>query len=446
MALASLLGAKAKGTPLASPASTAAPSPTERRFTGESDYICLSESSSPDEWPAVIAKTRHAFYRATRRMAVPLLLLGAILACPFAIEGATVWAHAPAAPLARATPSPRIWDPDLRVEFQMEPLAKSVVRKFDAYNMARGGRDSASTFNANVAHYLAPDLLYESVGFGTWRTPAGWARGEENNYGMAFPETVFTQMLFFGDRNVSTTTTYGTAFWGGELFGIEGPKRWVNLRITDFYRIREDKPGWGRVAYNFMMIDWADVMRQVGRPVLPPATLEEGLVLPPAANDGVPAPLSALVQAESRDAKVARAVAETALHEDWSGEEAAAAQSWHPDLTYYGPGGIGLARNATAYREHVLAPFRQSFADRRVAVELFTCEGNYCAVLGRVQGRGRGRWLGLPCEGREVALRFAMHYRVVGGKVREGWTILDFPGFFQQLGLDFYGLAAAGGH
>merc|ERR1719379_324410 len=183
--------------------------------------------------------------------------------------------------------------------------------------MARGGLDDAATFTANVEQYMRPDLVYESVGFGDWKTPAGWARGEEHNYGIAFPETIFTQMLFFGDTAVSTTTTYGRALWSGDMLGIPASHTFVNLRITDFYHIREEKPGSGRIDYNFMMIDWADVMRQVGRRMLPPAPLQEGLVLPPAANDGVPAPLSFLVQAQGRDPKVARAVAEAALQQDW---------------------------------------------------------------------------------------------------------------------------------
>eukprot|EP00747_Dinoflagellata_sp_TGD_P185912 gnl/TRDRNA2_/TRDRNA2_42707_c0_seq1.p1 gnl/TRDRNA2_/TRDRNA2_42707_c0~~gnl/TRDRNA2_/TRDRNA2_42707_c0_seq1.p1 ORF type:complete len:445 (-),score=80.73 gnl/TRDRNA2_/TRDRNA2_42707_c0_seq1:167-1501(-) len=339
---------------------------------------------------------------------------------------------------------PRIWNPDLRQEFQTEPLAKSVIRKFDAYNMARGGRDDAETFRANVEMYMEPDLLYESVGFGTWSTPAGWDEGEEMHYGMAFPQTMFTQMLFFGDEQVATTTTYGSALWGGDLFGITAPQKWVTLRITDFYYIRKEAPTSGRIAYNFMMIDWVDALRQIGRHMLPKAPLQEGLVLPPAANDGVPAPLSKLLQAEGRDARAARAVAEAALQQDWASNDKSM-QHWHSNLTYYGPGGIGLARNVSAYTSHVLGPFRDAFTKRIAEVELSACEGNYCGLFGRISGHGVGSWLGLPTVGRDVSFRFAMHYRVMGDKVQEGWTIFDFPGLFAELGLDFYALAAEGG-
>jgi len=339
--------------------------------------------------------------------------------------------------------APRIWNPDLRVEFGTEPAAKNIIRKFDGYNMARGGRDDARTFDANVDQYMAPNMVYESVGFGNWKTPHGWAKGEEHNYGMAFPETVFTQMLFFGDEEIATTTTYGKALWKGDLFGVKAPKQWVTLRITDFYDIPMDSTGRHRIRYNFMMVDWADTMRQIGRPVLLPSVLPEGLVLPPSANDGVPAPLSAVVQAEGRDPWQARKLVEKAWRSDWAGE-GSARDHWDKEMTFYGPAGIGLAKGVETYDKHVLAPFREAFTNRTVEKLYSCCEGNYCALLGEVRGAAVGNWLGLPSKGKKVAIRIAWHWRVVASKVQEGWMIIDFPGLFQQLGLDFYVMAAEG--
>mmetsp|Transcript_41590 Transcript_41590/g.96860 ORF Transcript_41590/g.96860 Transcript_41590/m.96860 type:complete len:456 (-) Transcript_41590:117-1484(-) len=338
---------------------------------------------------------------------------------------------------------PRIWDPDLRAEFAGEPPAKSVIRKFDGYNMARGGRDDARTFDANVDQYMSPELYYESVGFGNWHTPHGWAKGEEMNYGMAFPETIFTQMLFFGDDKVATTTTYGSALWKGDLFGVPAPNQWVTLRITDFYNIPMDSTGRHRILYNFMMIDWADALRQIGRPILLPASLEEGRVLPPSANDGVPAPLSVLVNAQKRDAGEALPLARAALHHDWAGSHSAD-EHWDSDMVFYGPGGIGLAQGVLTYEKHVLAPFRAAFTNRSIE-ELYTCcEGNYCAMLSKIHGTGVQNWLGVPTAGKTVAIRAAMHWRTENSKVKEGWAIIDFPGLFEQVGLDFYSMAKEG--
>mmetsp|Transcript_15275 Transcript_15275/g.48122 ORF Transcript_15275/g.48122 Transcript_15275/m.48122 type:complete len:422 (-) Transcript_15275:45-1310(-) len=355
--------------------------------------------------------------------------------------------------LASAGPQVQLWEAHLRPEYLSEPLGKKTVRYFDGYLLARAGLDGQRAFLANIGRALAPDVLFESVSWGPGGGPLltrgrrAWvSSGEERNFRKAFGSTeLFTQMMFFGESSTATTTSYGTLFWGGELFGMKPPNRWIELRVCDFYRIRADDAGvyGGLITYNFMMIDWADALRQIGRPLLPPAPLEEGVVLPPSADDGVPAPLSVLVSAQGRDAGAARAVVLAALHQDWAGDANCEAQSWHGDLSFYGPGGIGLARGAEQYRRHVLAPFRAAFGERTVAVELLTCEGNYCGALGRLHGHGLEPWLGLPTAGKEVAVRFAMHWRVVGGKVQEGWAIFDMPGLFQQLGLDFYAMAAA---
>mmetsp|Transcript_15276 Transcript_15276/g.48126 ORF Transcript_15276/g.48126 Transcript_15276/m.48126 type:complete len:202 (-) Transcript_15276:181-786(-) len=191
-----------------------------------------------------------------------------------------------------------------------------------------------------------------------------------------------------------------------------------------------------------MMIDWADVVHRGGMPVLPPAELEDGVVLPPAANDGVPAPFSILAQ--SQDTAAARAAAEGALREDWAGG-AGDGHWWHPDLTFYGPRGVGLARGFAQFRQSVLRPFRAAFANRTLELEILTCEGNYCAAMGRIRGRHAGPWLGLPASGRQVAVTFGMHWRVSEGKAKEGWAIFDVPGLFRQLGLDFFATAARGG-
>jgi len=390
------------------------------------EYQHLPTTTAPVEQTSCATTVHMLRPTVVLNVAFGLLLLGAI-----------VWRSS-------LPQEPRIWDPDLRVEFSTEPLAKSVIRKFDGYNMARGGRDDAATFWANVQQYMTPDLVYESVGFGTWQSPKGWAQGEEHKYGMTFPKTVFTQMLFFGDERVATTTTYGSAFWAGNFLGFPAPRQWVNLRITDFYSMREESPGRARIHYNFMMIDWVDALRQVGCRMLPSPPLQEGLVLPPAANDGVPAPLSVLVQAQERNASQARSVAEAALQHDWAGSGSTVAM-WSNNLTFYGPGGVGVARGLQSYQEHVLRPFQASFANRRATVELSTCEGNYCGLFGHLSGQGIGDWLGLPTTGHSVSIRFAMHYRVVGSKVQEGWAIFDFPGLFAQVGRDFWAIAASGG-
>jgi len=349
----------------------------------------------------------------------------------------------------------QLWDPHLRPEYADEPLAKKTVRYFDGYLIARAGLDGPETFQANVNRGLAPDITFESVSWGpggstlyTHGRDAWTNSGEERQFRHAFGKTeLFTQMMFFGDNETVTTTSYGTLFWDGDLFGVQAPKKWIDLRVCDFYRVREDSAGiyGGLITYNFMMIDWADVLHRAGISLLPPSELDEGLVLPPSANDGVPAPYSIL--ARSRTSQPARAMVNGALKDQWVGN-AQENQWWHDDMLFYGPRGIGFAKGYEAFKQHILTPFHAAFTQRTLDLSILTCEGNYCAAQGHIIGLHSARWLGVAprfVDGKalEVKLRFGMHFRVVDGKAKEGWAIFDVPGFFQQVGLDFFKSAAA---
>lgn len=344
-------------------------------------------------------------------------------------------------PAAEPRPAALWKAPDLPV-FRVEPMAKKLIRHFDGYLMSQAAFDSQEQKFRNVGQWLAPEFVYDTVGFSSSKTLAGWClSGEDSDFHKVFPVSGFSQMLFFGDHMHSTTTSYGIVRWDGDLFGVPAPKRWTYFRVTDFYLARKTMPNetsaemGGLISWNFMMIDWADLLRRAGRPVLPRAPLPEGLVLSPATNDGVPAPFSDV--AAARDSSAAKLVAEGALRDCWVGDTPAD-RWWHGNLTFYGPGGIGMARNASEFDEHVVGPYRAAFADRRLDSRMLFCEGNYCASYGYLIGKHVGAWVGQQASNQTVSLRYTMHWRVVDGKVQEGWAIFDFVGFFQQLGKDFW--------
>jgi predicted ester cyclase len=344
--------------------------------------------------------------------------------------------------------SPKLWDQNLRPEYAFEPLGKKTIRFFDGYLMARAGIDGPSDFQANVNRALAPDVVFESVAWGPGGRPLRtqgrdtWTHsGEERRFRKAFGSTeLFTQMMFFGDNATGTTASYGTLFWGGELFGVPPPNKWIELRVCDFYRIEKDPSGiyGGLITYNFMMIDWPDVLHRAGYSLLPPARLEDGVVLPPAANDGVPAPFSIL--AAIRDGNAAREVAKRILSDNWSGD-GNPRNLWHSDLTFYGPRGVGLARSVQTFEEDVLKPFHAAFANRTLIIDILTCEGNYVAATGHIWGYHVAPWLGLAPSHRRLKLRFGMHWRIIEGRAKEGWAIFDIPNLYRQLGIDFFQLA-----
>jgi len=333
-----------------------------------------------------------------------------------------------------------LWTTKLLPIYRHEPLAKNVIRLFDDYLMHGATFDNGDAKLRNVGQWLAQDFKYDTVGFPGSDTLEGWCLGgEEKEYRRAFPTSGFTQMLFFGDDEHATTTSYGVALWNASLFGIPEPEnRWTYFRVIDFYHLRKYSDTHGLVDYNFMMMDFADLFRRVGRPVLPPATLPEGLVCPPAANDGVPAPFSVMVA--GRDSASAKKAAKGAMEDVWLGDSLPE-KWWHSDLTFYGPGGIGTARGAKQFYEHVIQPYHAAFANRSLESKMLFCEANYCGAFGVLHGRHVGTWVGQAASYATLGVRYSMHFRIVDGKIKEGWAIFDFPGLFEQLGLNFWAIA-----
>jgi len=252
-------------------------------------------------------------------------------------------------------------------EFCAEPLAKKTVRKMDAHLMARNGMDTKEEFMTAHRPFWAHNFLYTSVGFGDFRGLAGWYTGEYLAYNALFPKTVFTQMIFAGEKSTATTTTYGRTHWMGSFKGIDGAGAQITIRITDFYQVDAD----GRITYNFMMMDWADMFRQLGRPVLPPAKLHEGFVLPPAVMNGAPAPISEF--ADHTSAERCRGIVKALLHRDLV-EQSLNVSDWHPQAIWYGPVGIGLARGSSEYRDHFIKLLRSSMNGPVLTLKVLTCE------------------------------------------------------------------------
>lgn len=331
--------------------------------------------------------------------------------------------------------------------YATEPAAKATVRAIDMVISSHKDAFDYPKWHLDMLPFWREDVVYDSMPYGVFDSLHGWFDGEHLEFNRQFTDVVFTQMLFLGDASHATTTTYAVASWIGAVKGVapaapdgtDGAPR-VSFRITDFYKVDAER----KITYNFMMWDVVDLLRQAGRAVLPPAPLpDEGFVRPPAVMDGVPAPLSAHVR--PADAARARGLALRALREDWEEQRPGGSAAWRDDATWYGPAGFGVARGLAAYRAGALAPAHAALRDVTAEVEIVTCEGTFCGVLGTLAFTQVGEWLGepAPAGGRAGRLRFGFHYRAEGDALVEGYAMFDLPGLFAQWGIDLY--ARAGG-
>merc|ERR1719461_1753428 len=216
-----------------------------------------------------------------------------------------------------------------------------------------------------------------------------WIDKEVIPYFVAFGNVTFNQLFFVAEEETATTTTYAKTTWRGDIGTVPGSNKVgqeTTHRIYDFYIMRDDK-----IRYDWMLLDMVEIMFEAGYRVLPKSELREGWVAPPAAMDGIPAPISRLVNPmDGPNSKIL--VEETLLHDIVYGSEAS--HIWTEDMKWYGPFGIGYASNKQDYEEFYLKPLREGISERQVEINVLTCEGAYCGVNGFIHGVHSGPWLG----------------------------------------------------
>jgi len=328
----------------------------------------------------------------------------------------------------------------LRVDDCVDPKAKCVIRAMDQVIMDGVAWDNFVEWEKIMKQFFTEDMIYDSnyspnEHLGNSTGIREWFEKEHIPYHLAFDNSTFNQMIFISEEDTATTTTYAKAKWKGDLATIPGSQmvgKEVTIRIYDFYIMEGDK-----IFYDWMLLDTVGLMLETGYRVLPKSPLRENWVQPPAAMDGIPAPISRLVH--PMDSVRAKVIAEEVLLHDFVYGDGPS-DRWENEMTWYGSTGLGMATNKDMYDKYFLQPFKEAFSDRSVDIAVLTCEGAYCGVTGWLVGTHTGEWLGEAATNVEVRIRFGFHYRVdvAGGTVPEGYAMFDLPGAFIQMGVDLY--------
>jgi steroid delta-isomerase-like uncharacterized protein len=77
----------------------------------------------------------------------------------------------------------------------------------------------------------------------------------------------------------------------------------------------------------------------------------------------------------------------------------------------------------------------QAFPDFHVTIHDSIAAEDKVAVPLTIRGTHTGPYFGLPPSGEQVMVTAIDVYRIAGGKIAEGWSIVDALAFFNQLGL-----------
>lgn len=216
------------------------------------------------------------------------------------------------------------------------------------------------------------------------------------------------------------------------------------LRFGEFHRWRpaaDGRPG-GELVEARILLDIVDFARQAGQPLLPPSSGLATWVPGPMAHDGL---LIGATDPAEGQASMDAVLAMIAGLMSFDGRNLASMgmeRFWHPQMMWYGPGGIGTTRGIGGFQRHHQAPFLHAFPDRKGAGHRARiAEGPFVASTGwpSVRATHAGDYLGVPASGRPIGMRVMDWWRRDGALLRENWVLIDLPHLMLQMGVDLMG-------
>ena len=118
----------------------------------------------------------------------------------------------------------------------------------------------------------------------------------------------------------------------------------------------------------------------------------------------------------------------------WNGGDLASVDRlYDPKFTFYQEGG-GVMHGPDGIKEWTQV-IHGAFPDIHYTVEAQYAEGEKVATRYSATGTHTGDFRGMPPTGKPISLTGHMIYRLVDGKVVEGWGYWDTLGLLQELGV-----------
>ena len=222
-----------------------------------------------------------------------------------------------------------------------------------------------------------------------------------------------------------------------DWLGIPRTRKIIMLRYAEFNQVVD-----GKIVQTGLFIDLLGLMQQAGVYPLPPST---GVYYPypgPRYHDGVLLDKSDPKQGKHTLDLVGRMVDDLSALND-SGAMGCPPEvlrrTWHDDMLWYGPAGIGATYTIPRYQEQHQLPFRQNLGDKKFIGHVCRiAEGNFACFFGwpNLSNTNLGGWLGLPGGHVNATMQVVDVYRRDGDKLAENWIFIDIPYWLQQQGLD----------
>jgi hypothetical protein len=222
-----------------------------------------------------------------------------------------------------------------------------------------------------------------------------------------------------------------------DWLGIPASRKMTFLRYAEFHRVDGNT-----IMESAFFCDILSVMHQADCYPLPPPTAATVIHPGPRTHDGLLFDAQPPEEAEKSIALVNSMIDDlSALNE--SGDDRCAPEllqkSWHDDMIWYGPTGIGATYTIPRYQEQHQYPMRTQLKNKTFNGHVARfAEGNYAGFFGwaNLTNTPTGGFLGLPGNEVRADMRVVDVYRRDGDKLAENWVFIDLLHWLAMQGLD----------
>ena len=322
------------------------------------------------------------------------------------------------------------------MDFQKE---KELVRRFyEALDSAE-----TSDLGAVMERFCAPDLLWRGFHpFNEQHGPTTAATAFWLPLHQSLSRLQRRMDVFMAGQNEMDGFTSTWVVSMGHLMGlfdapwvgIQPTGKMIFLRYCEFHRVEG-----GKIVETAMYFDIPHMMMQAGLNPFPPQTAAHLVQPGPVTHDGLMFEAQPAEEGEATLASINAMIGDLGTWQLGLPLEEELARTWHDDMIWWGPAGIGATYTIERYAKQHSGPFRASFTDRSKTTHICRmAEGHYGGFFGwpNFTARHTGGFMGMPASDTPGEMRVIDIYRRAGDKLAENWIFIDLLHFWKTQGVD----------
>ncbi|NCF67654.1 MAG: hypothetical protein GWP61_16945 [Chloroflexi bacterium] len=228
-----------------------------------------------------------------------------------------------------------------------------------------------------------------------------------------------------------------TGTFAQDYLMIPATKGEISIRWGEFCRMEQ-----GKIVEVYFLLDLLDLMQQAGFHVLPPSRGQDGVYPPPHAHDGVMLDTQNEQDSAYSLDHIRRFIYDGLNKYDQSElESMGIANFFHPDVQWYGPGGIGACLSLQEFQGFHQQHWLIAFPDRLCRdLDALIAEGSYSGAPGwaSVKATHAGQYLDCPATGKKVEFNGLDWWKREGEMFVQNWVFVDMIHLFRQFGIDLF--------